>query len=99
MALIKVRATYLDGRVLTAIAPPKVLIEAEAKFNGLGAHNKFAVAHYITWASLKRKGLETAEYDDWLDLIERAEDIDADAEDEQASDPTQTALDTTGSSD
>lgn len=99
MALIKVKVTYLDGRVETAVVPPRVLLDAETHFGGISNENRLKASHYLAWATLRKLGKEAAEYDDWLDLIAEADDISPDAKDEARSEPTPTVPDITGSSD
>lgn len=90
----KITLTYLDGTVKDVVPPPRARIETERHFNGLGRHNAQEATFYMAWVSLKKTGEAAAEFDQWIDLL-------ADAEEVETSDvrPTQPAQPAATSSD
>ena len=101
MALFKMHVEYLDGREVDVVVSPKALVMTEDYFNGTDSASDHKIkAHYYTaWAALNSAGKEPAAFDEFMDLVASAVDVYPTDEEEKASDPTQPAPTTTGSSD
>jgi hypothetical protein len=93
----KITLTYLDGTVKDIVPPPRARIETERHFNGLGRHNAQEATFYMAWTSLKKSGEATEEFDQWIDLLADAEEVEVPAAD--APRPTQPAQPADSSSD
>lgn len=74
----KITLTYADGTVKDVVPPPRARIETERHFNGLGRHNAQEATFYMAWASLKRAGEVSEEFDQWIDLLADAEEVEID---------------------
>jgi hypothetical protein len=75
----KITLTYLDGTVKDVVPPPRSRIETERHFNGLGRHNAQESTFYMAWNSLKRSGDVKEEFDQWIDLLADAEEVEIEA--------------------
>lgn len=97
---VKITVKYNDGRTVDVLASPKVMVQTEANFNGVGAHNRIRATYFMAWKALSLAGKESLEYDPWLDTISEVEENDEDVDENgvAASDPTQPAPSPDGSS-
>jgi len=89
MAVIKMKVTYSDGRKVDVIASPRAQVMTEERLSG-SPDRRILGHYYLAWASLHRAGKESADFEAFLDLIEEAETIDPDEDDEPG--PTQPGL-------
>lgn len=83
----RIKVTYSDGRTEIVKVTPRAQVEAERHFKGLKEEIALQGSYWLAWFALGKLGKESAPFDDWLDLIEDAENITAD-EDLDAEDPT-----------
>lgn len=74
MAQQKMRVEYADGREHIVRITPKALALTESQFNGIGDHTKLRASMYLAWASLHHAGMESADYESWLDSVVEVED-------------------------
>lgn len=73
---VKMKITYADGRVVEVTASPRAQVQTERHYAGLTDETRqVEVSYYLAWASLSRAGMESAEYEPWLDLIEEVEEV------------------------
>lgn len=96
----KIRVTYTDGRSSDVLASARAQVETERHFKGAdnAGKNRIEASFYLAWASLRYAGKETAEFEQWLDTVEDAEEVEKTAADENATDPTPAVPEPTGSS-
>jgi hypothetical protein len=85
----KITLTYADGTVKDVVPPPRARIDTERHFGGLGRHNQQEATFYMAWMALKRAGEVTEEFDQWIDLLLDAEEVEVPAM--EAPRPTQPA--------
>ena len=95
MAAYRFTVKYLDGRVETFIPAPRARIETERRFGGFDTKQAQEQSLYLAWCSLVKLGKETAQFDEWLDLLEDVEEEKVDKAEEP--DPTRPDQPTTTS--
>lgn len=87
------KVTYIDGRVVDAVARPKDIVAFERQYGKSMA--AFADKdnlppmewlYYLAWSPLHRTRVEPASFDEFLDLVDEIEAVD-----EVPADPTQPA--------
>lgn len=92
---MKVRVTYLDGRVVEAIVGPRAQVEVERRhgisfaqaFDG-GTGSRLEYLYTMCWAAVRVAEPNTVDFEPWLDLVAEADVVEDDAESTEA-DPTQ----------
>lgn len=72
----KIKITYLDGRVEEVLPNPLARITAERHFGGLNSGNVQEATIYMAYAHLKKAGETSVEFDQWLESLADAEEID-----------------------
>ena len=72
---VKMKVTYLDGREVVMLVPPRAQVMAERHFAGITQEKAVEQAYYLAWASLNKAGKEPADFETFLDLIEDAEQV------------------------
>lgn len=75
MAAQKSKVTYTDGREVVVQLTPKAIVVTESKYNGIGPHNQVTSSMHMVWASLHQAGMESADFDTWLDNVAEVEDV------------------------
>lgn len=94
MAAKKVKVTYLDGREVVLKVPPRAQVMTEEYCSGFRSEKAVVGGFYLGWAALHKAGLESADFETFLDQIDDVEDFV-----DEAPDPTQPDLSGAGSSD
>jgi hypothetical protein len=97
----KMKVTYTDGRVIELLASARAQVETERHFKSFdnAQSQRIESSFYLAWASLRQAGKETADFEDFLNVLADAEVVDPNEADEKATDPTPAAASSTGSSD
>jgi hypothetical protein len=75
-ALRQVRINYLDREPVEVSLPPKVQIQFEEHFDmSLAEMKRASHMYWLAWAAATHAGLESTEYDAFLDLIVDVEPV------------------------
>jgi hypothetical protein len=100
MALLRMKVSYIDGRVEQVTITPKAQVETERHFKSTeGAANQRIESHYfMAWAALHWTGREGGDFDSFLASIADVEELEQTVEGEKATDPTPATESPTGSS-
>lgn len=91
---MKVRVTYVDGRVVDSTVSPRAEVDFERRFGigvraaGKDMHQEYY--YYLAWAGLHFAGKEPADFDAFLGMIDDVENV-KDEEAELPEDPTKPA--------
>ena len=85
---MRLRVTYLDGRVVETVARPKDIVAFERQYQvSFADFSNLEHVYYMAWSPLHRSGAESHPFDEFLDLIDNVEEI----EDEKEPVPFETA--------
>ncbi len=72
---VKMKVTYLDGRVEEVLASPRAQFMAEERFNGITDANRIRAGYFLAWASLHKAGKESADFETFLDQVMDVDDM------------------------
>lgn len=76
MPAMKLKVTYVDGRVEEVRVPPRVQIEVEQALGGLSSDKGLLMTYRFGWQALFKAGKEDAPFDRWIDeLVEDVSEI------------------------
>lgn len=81
MAIIRLKVTYADGRVVEINASPRARVMAEQYVDGNYDSRSILAHYYMAWAALNKAGKESADFETWLDQIADATEVDAEQPD------------------
>lgn len=90
----KVKITYLDGRVEDVLPNPLARIATERHYGGLNPANVQEATIYMAYAHLKKAGEVSVEFDQWLEMLADAREIEVpDVRPTQPAQPTEPSSD------
>lgn len=94
MAVPKLKVTYLDGTVKTALVGPKQQVALERQF-GISVDEAKNAEHlyFLAYIGLSQKGEETRQFDDFLDVIAEVDEIEEDTDELDPTPPAQSPED------
>ena len=71
----RLKVTYQDGRVVEVLASPRAQVMTEQYCGGLFPEKRVVGTFYLGWASLNKAGKEALDFETWLDLVEKVEEV------------------------
>lgn len=74
---VKLKVVYADGREVVATATPRAQVMTEQFIGGFAEERKVQAGYYLAWASLNKAGLDSADYETWLDSVAEVEEVEA----------------------
>lgn len=85
---LRLKVTYIDGRVEEVLASPLAQCETEEKFNGLTNECRLRASYFMAHRAMFHAGKDGRPYEEFIGSIVSADEVEDEAQKQVDADPT-----------